>query len=440
MQRTLVKNLPEHIGKQVLIKGFVHKTRSLGKIAFLILRERTGLVQIVTEEAEVIAHIETLGIGSCLEIEGTVSESNAKARGVEIQHPKIRVRTLVKAVMPIEINKKLVSHSEQSIEHRALALRNERFAAIFKIQGVLAQAYREFMIQNGCTEFFGPAMTASSSEGGAEVFKLPYFGGEATLAQSNQLYKQIMVGVYERVFGIAKWFRAENSHTRRHLTEGHQFEFEMGFIESQYEVMDMLEAAIRFMVNAVKEKCDEELAAMGFKLPLISKEPFPRLKFSEVKEILRNKVSDNVDEWNDMTTEGEKLLCQYSKETYGCEFVFITNFKKGVFYAYQNESGEYENFDLLCREFEIVSGGRRIEEYEKIKSAIKNAGMEPSAFQEYLSIFKYGMPPHGGFGLGLERLTMMLLGLENIREAALFPSDPKRIAGRSFEPENSFKD
>jgi nondiscriminating aspartyl-tRNA synthetase len=242
-----------------------------------------------------------------------------------------------------------------------------------------------------------------------------------------------MVGVYERVFAIAKWFRAENSHTRRHLTEGHQMEFEMGFIDDYSEVMDVLESSIRFMMEALKTKCGKELEKFGFTLPLFSEKPFPRLKFSEVKEILREKVKENVDEWKDLSTEGEKELCKYCREKYGCEFVFVTNFYKGVFYAYKNEEGVYENFDLLCREAELVSGGRRIENYEKLKAEIVAAGMKTSDFEEYLSIFKYGMPPHGGFGIGLERLTMLTLGLENIREANIFPSDTKRVAGKSIQ-------
>jgi len=433
MKRTLVRALGSKVSEQVKIKGFIHKKRDLGKITFLILRERSGLVQVVVEEAKVIDDIKHLSIGSCLEIIGTVVEAKSSPGGIELNQPDIKILTAISEPMPIEINTPEPKFGlEVGLEHRALALRHERFAVIFKAKAIIAQAYREFMLSQECTEFFGPAMTAASSEGGTEVFKMPYFDGEATLTQSNQLYKQIMVGVYERVFGIAKWFRAENSHTRRHLTEGHQLEFEMGFIDNYSQVMDVLEAAIRFIHQELQSKLGPELEKFGFELPLISEAPFPRFTFAEVQEILKDKVSEDVMEWDDMTTEGEKALCEYCKEKYGCEFVLITNYLKGVFYAYKTPDGVFENFDLLCREAEIVSGGRRIANYEELKTQIEAAGMDPSDFSEYLSIFKYGMPPHGGFGIGLERLTMLMLGLENIREANIFPSDPKRIAGQTY--------
>ncbi|MFC1615567.1 aspartate--tRNA(Asn) ligase [Patescibacteria group bacterium] len=437
MKRTLIKELPTKISQEVLVKGFLHSQRTLGKISFLILRDRTGICQITIENPKTIKQISKLHHGTTLEIKGEVIKTEKTELGIELIKPEIKVLNAVLEAMPIEITKpQLELHIDTDLDYRSLTLRHQKYIAIFKIQSVLAQAYREFLISQGFTEFFGPAMTSASSEGGTEVFKLNYFDGQATLAQSNQLYKQIMVGAYERVFGMAKWFRAENSNTRRHLTEGYQYEFEMGFIESFHEVMDMLEAVVRYMIKTISKKCQTELKILGTKLPMMPKEKFPRIEFSEVKKILSKLVSEETSPWKDMTTEGERELCKYTREKYGSDFVFITNFEKGVFYAYKNEQGVYQNFDLLCREAEIVSGGQRVHDYQQMIVALKEANLKPEDFSEYLAIFKHGMPPHGGFGMGLERSTMLFLGLENIREATIFPSDPKRVAGKSIHKSN----
>lgn len=442
MKRTLAKETKTKIGESLLLKGVVHNARIMGKLAFIILKDRSGKVQVVVTDPDLVKELKALGTGSILEVEGLVKESDKTDLGVEVEASTVRVINAVTAAWPVEINKPdLKANLDTLLENRALTLRHDNQAAIFKIQGTMSQAYREYMVANDFTEFFGPAMIASSSEGGAEIFKLDYFGKKATLAQSNQLYKQIMVGVYERVFGMAKWFRAENSHTRRHLTEGTQYEFELGFIESLEDIFVYLEGAIKAMLRAVEEKHQHELEVLGSELVRLpaaegkTKGRFPKLTFSEAIKIVAERTGEDTTAWDDLTTESERELCSYAREQYETDFLIVTNYPKGKFYAYKDESGTYHNFDLLCREAEIVSGGRRVDNYDVLVSEIEAEGMDPAAFEEYLSIFKYGMPSHGGFGLGMERFTMLALGLENIREASLFPSDPTRVASQQLADE-----
>jgi len=287
-------------------------------------------------------------------------------------------------------------------------------------------------------EYFAPNMIGGSSEGGAEFFNVDYFGHVATLAQSSQLYKQMMVGVNERVFALMPFFRAENSQTTRHLTEGKQFEFEIGFFDHWTEIMDIQEGCIKFMVQYLKEKCAAEIQLLGD--PLI-KAPqdiaFPRVTFAEAQEIYYQRSGRDEREEPDLSPAAEKELCAYAAEKFGTDLIFITDWKtsKRPFYSYPNpENPEITNtFDLLCAGTEVTSGGQRRNTFDSMVEGIKMKGMDPDDFTDYLNIFKFGMPPHGGFGMGLERLTMTFLRLKNIREASLFPSDPKRIAGNRLK-------
>ncbi len=292
--------------------------------------------------------------------------------------------------------------------------------------------------QVGAVEYFAPNIIGASSEGGAEFFNVDYFGYTATLAQSSQLYKQIMVGVNERVFALMPFFRAEPSHTPRHLTEGKQFEFEMGFFDHWHNILDIQEACIKFIVRHLEKHCAKELQVLGN--PLIkapSNVPFPRLTFQEAQEIFFQRTG--IDERNepDLSPHAERELCAWALEKHGTELVFVIDWKtsKRPFYAYpKDDNPDLTNtFDLLCAGTEITSGGQRRHTYESMVEGILSKGMDPANFDDYLSIFRFGMPPHGGFGMGLERLTMTLLGLHNIRETSLFPSDPKRIAGNRIK-------
>ncbi len=284
------------------------------------------------------------------------------------------------------------------------------------------------------TEYFAPNIIGASSEGGAEFFTVDYFGYTATLAQSSQLYKQIMVGVNERVFALMPFFRAEPSHTARHLTEGKQFEFEIGFFNHWHEILDIQEQCIKFIVKYLHQHYAYEISLLPEGIVQAPEHvPFPRLTFAEAQEIYFKRTGRDERKEPDLSPAAERELCQYARETQGTDLIFITDWKtsKRPFYSYPKEGQPdlTNTFDLLCAGTEICSGGQRRHTYSSMVEGIRSKGMDPHHFEDYLSIFKYGMPVHGGFGMGLERLTMTLLGLKNIREASLFPSDPKRVAG-----------
>ncbi|WKZ28080.1 MAG: aspartate--tRNA(Asn) ligase [Candidatus Dojkabacteria bacterium] len=434
MERILASNLKERIGEKISVRGWLQNSRIMGKLAFLVIRDRTGLAQIVIENQDTIKMISPLQPGSVIYVSGVVSENEKSGLGVEIINPEISIVSKVTESMPLEVNKEdLNAHIDTILDYRPLSLRNLKIQAVFKIQATLVRAYREYLTNLGFTEFFGPNIIGASSEGGAELFKVDYFGSDAMLSQSAQLYKQIAVGAYERVFALMKCYRAEKSNTRRHLTEATQFEFEMGFIDDFSEVMDMLEGVVKSMISEIATNNDQELKLLGVSLALAPQDiAFPRVTFKDALQIFFERTGIDERGEIDLSPQAEKELCAYAREQFGTDFIFVTHFlrKKTAFYAKPNEDNpEVTNyFDLLCREIEIVSGGQRINDHDELVESLKLKGLNPDSFQDYLSIFKFGMPPHGGFGMGMERFTMMALGLDNIRMATLFPSDTRRIA------------
>lgn len=440
MNRILASELTKNIDKRVVLRGWLNNIRPLGKINFLILRDRSGFSQIVIESKEEFKKISHLQPGSILRIEGRAMASNQAGLGVEVVDPIIQVEVPIHDVPQIEYYKpEIPSDLDFILDNRSISVRNRQIQAVFKIQAELTHAFRLFMHDTvKAVEYFAPNIIGASSEGGAEFFNVDYFGYVATLAQSSQLYKQIMVGVNERVFALMPFFRAENSHTTRHLTEGKQFEFEMGFFNSWQEIMDIQENCIKFMISYLNQHCQEEIAILGNRLIQAPQDvAFPRITFKEAQEIYFQRTGHDEREEPDLSPAAERELCQYASEKFGTDLIFITDWKtvKRPFYSYPSEGNpELTNtFDLLCAGTEITSGGQRRHTYASMVEGIKSKGMEPGNFDDYLSIFKYGMPPHGGFGMGLERLTMTILRLKNIREASLFPSDPKRIAGNRIK-------
>jgi nondiscriminating aspartyl-tRNA synthetase len=440
MKRTLSSELTTLIGDTVLLRGWLHTLRSLGKLNFLILRDFKGLSQIVIEEMSEFQKIKELQPGSVLQIEGKVVASSQKGLGVEVIHPKILVEVPIKEPSIIEYNKpEIPSDLEFILDHRPIALRNAKLQAVFKIQAEIVHAYRLYMHDKvEAVEYFAPNIIGASSEGGAEFFNVDYFGYTATLAQSSQLYKQMMVGVNERVFALMPFFRAEPSHTSRHLAEGKQFEFEMGFFNDWKELLEIQEGCIKFIVKHLHTHCIGELATLNHQIISAPEEvPFPRLTFAEAQELYYKRTGIDERDEPDLSPAAERELSAYAKETFGTDLIFITDWltEKRPFYAFPNEKTPHltNTFDLICAGTEITSGGQRRHTFESMVEGIKLKGMNPENFEDYLSIFKYGMPPHGGFGMGLERLTMTLLKLKNIRETSLFPSDTKRIAGNKLK-------
>ena len=440
MERILAAELLEHLENPVELRGWLNNIRSLGKLNFLILRDRSGFAQILIEDKAEYQKIAHLQPGSILRITGLAAASAYAELGVEVVNPIITVEVPIKEVPPIEYYKpEIQSDLDFILDHRPISLRNRQIQAVFKIQAEVTHAFRLYMHDTAkAVEYFAPNIIGASSEGGAEFFNVDYFGYTATLAQSSQLYKQIMVGVNERVFALMPFFRAENSNTTRHLTEGKQFEFEMGFFDHWHEIMDFQEGCVKFMIEYLHNTCASEIKVLGnriIKAP--ANVPFPRITFAEAQELYFKRTG--IDERNepDLSPASEKELCRYALETYGTDLIFITDWltTKRPFYAYPTDENPTlsNTFDLLCGGTEITSGGQRRHTYDSMIEGIKSKKMDPASFSDYLSIFKYGMPPHGGFGMGLERLTMTVLGLKNIREASLFPSDPKRIAGNRIK-------
>lgn len=440
MSRVLASQLSAHLDEEVVIAGWLHTLRSLGKVNFLVLRDRSGLAQIVLEDKEEFKKLSSLQPGTVLQVRGKATANPRAELTVEVIAPQITVLSPVYDVPPVEYYKPdIQSDLDFILDHRAIALRNRKLQAVFKIQAELTHAFRLFMHDTvGATEYFAPNIIGASSEGGAEFFNVDYFGYTATLAQSSQLYKQIMVGVNERVFALMPFFRAENSNTPRHLTEGKQFEFEIGFFHHWHEILDIQESCIKFMVKFLRERCSAEIALLGNQLIDAPEEvPFPRITFHQAQEIFFQRTGIDERLEPDLSPAAERELCAYAKENFGTDLIFIIDWltAKRPFYAYpQDGNKELSNtFDLLCAGLEITSGGQRRHTHASMVEGLHEKGMNPDNFSDYLSIFKYGMPPHGGFGMGLERLTMTLLRLKNIREASLFPSDPRRIASNRLK-------
>jgi nondiscriminating aspartyl-tRNA synthetase len=440
MERIFAIELPQSVGKQVRLRGWLNNTRSFGKLTFLILRDKTGFAQIVIQEKEESAKLNGLQPGTILTVSGECASSQEAHFHAEIIHPSIEVENSIREVCPIEYYKpELHNDLDFILDHRPITLRNRQVAAVFRIQAEIAHAYRLYMHdQIKAVEYFAPNITGASSEGGAEFFNVDYFGYTATLAQSSQLYKQMMVGVNERVFALMPFFRAEPSQTSRHLSEGKQLEFEIGFFKNWTEILDIQEKCIQFILRYLHIHAKNEIEILGNKIVSAPENvPLPRLTFAEAQQLYFERTGIDERQEPDLSPAAERELCAWSAEKWGTDLVFIIDWKKEKrpFYAYPKEDNpELTNtFDLLCAGTEITSGGQRRHTYESVLEGLQLKGMDPSNFGDYLSIFKYGMPAHGGFGMGLERLTMTLLKLKNIREASLFPSDTKRIAGNRLK-------
>lgn len=439
-QRVLASELIKQIEQPVKLRGWLNNVRAFGKINFLILRDRSGFAQIVVDDKAEFLKISQLQPGSILTVTGRAVASSHAALGVEVVDPQIQIDVPIREIPPVDYFKpEIQSDLDFILDHRPIALRNRRIQATFKIQAAIAHAYQLFMYDVvNAVEYFAPNLIAASSEGGSEFFTVDYFGYTATLAQSSQLYKQMMVGVNERVFALMPFFRAENSNTPRHLTEGKQLEFEMGFFDHWHEILDIQESCLKFIIKYLHAHNAADIATLGNEIVTVPEDvPVPRIPFAEAQEIFYKRTGIDERHEPDLSPAAERELCKYSHETFGTDLLFVIDWKtsKRPFYAYPNdENPEISNtFDLLCNGTEITSGGQRRHTYASMLEGIKIKGMDPANFEDYLSIFKFGMPPHGGFGMGLERLTMTILKQKNIREASLFPSDPKRIAGNRIK-------
>ena len=417
-------------GKSVKVNGAVHTIRDMGEVAFIVLRKREGLLQCVYEEGKTQFDLKDLKEAATIDVEGTVKPEERAPHGIEIRLDKIKVLSEPAAPMPLAISKwKLNTSLEANLNNRAIALRNVRERAKFRIQEGVVRGFRDFLYSQGFTEIHTPKIGAKSAEGGANLFKLQYFHRPAVLAQSPQFYKQMMVGVFDRVFETAPVFRAEKHNTKRHLNEYTSLDFEMGFIDSFMDICKMETAMLQYVVELLKKDYAKEVALLKIELPNVEKIPFVR--FDEAKRLIAEKYDRQIRSPHDLEPEEEALIGEYFKSEYGADFVFVTHYpsKKRPFYAMDDpENKEFTlSFDLLFRGLEITTGGQRIHDYETLLKKIAEKGMDIEGMEDYLDCFKYGMPPHGGLGIGLERLTMKMIGEDNVREACLFPRDMTRL-------------
>lgn len=423
MERVLVKDLGNTIGEKVKLQGWIQRIRKLGKIAFIILRDRSGSIQCVVNTKEI--EIKGLKLETVVEVIGNVAKSDK----VELQVTSLNIISEVKIDLPIEINKtELETNLDTILNNRALSLRHEKTNAVFKIQACLAQSFGEFLQGEGFTQVFTPKIVAEGAEGGTELFELKYFEQKAYLAQSPQFYKQMMVGAgYERIFEIGHVYRAEEHNTNRHLNEYVSLDLEMAFIEDERDVMDLETRLLKYMLGRLKIRCEKELNLLEAELPVIDK-AIVSIPLPEAIKILQEKYGKK-DLTNDIDPEGERLISAYVKEKYNSDFLFLTHYpvEKRPMYTMPAENRLTHSFDLIFRGLEITTGGQRIHNYEMLKSNMELKGLNPDSFKDYLETFKYGMPPHGGLAIGLERLTAQLLGFKNIREATLFPRDRDRL-------------
>lgn len=431
MKRVLTSELKRYAGQKVMMQGWIHRTRTLGQVTFIVLRDRGGLGQLVIEgKGDGSTHVTNESI---IQVEGMARLEARAPGGAELQVSDLKLMGQPIETPPITVNSKDIYSTvrlDTVLKHRAISLRNPEIRAVFKVQAEIIDAFRDFLMGHGFTEINTPKIVSSATEGGAELFSVQYFEEKAYLAQSPQLYKQMMVGSgFERVFEVGKAYRAESHNTARHINEFVSLDYEMGFIEDEQDVIGLEVELLRYIFHRVCENCPEELALYDAHAPEITE--IPQIRLMEAKEKLKRLYGTATGEEGDLSTREERLLCEYSQREYGSELIYVTRYPRAKRPAYTMPDSEdptlTRSFDLLFRGLEITTGGQRIHQYGLLVESLQSRGLDISDFEGYLEAFKYGMPPHGGLAIGAERLTMKLLGLQNIREACLFPRDRTRL-------------
>lgn len=434
--RILSSDVQTHVGETITIEGWLHKKRLLGGLTFINVRDRRGLVQVVVKDKDEVEKLRGLQIGTVLRVEGMAVEEPRAPGGAELHDPKLDVLVPVTDEPPIEIDKP-IQHKAENLdtlfEYRVLNVRNLQEQKIFKLRGQLTRYIREFLDQHEFVEIDTPKLLAEATEGGAEVFKLDYFGKEATLAQSPQFYKQIMVGAFERVYEIGHSYRAEPSATTRHLTELTMLDIEMGFVSNHDEVLDMVGDMTQYALTKVYEEHGEALKSLNapeLKLPEDGK--VPRFTIAQIHEMYGKANNVDVSAEKDLIPDEEKWICEYARKNLNSDLVFATEFpiEAAKFYhKVDAERGVTMWGDLLFRGLEIATCPLRENNYEKMIEQMTNAGLDVTheGFKYYLQAFKYGLPMHGGCGFGIDRLVEKTIGLANVKEATLFPRDINRL-------------
>lgn len=428
--------MKEHIDEEVSISAWVDTARDQGKMAFFDFRDRSGMVQgVVFGKPEVLEVAKTLRPEWVVRVSGKVNKRPEKMVNEKVQNGDIELEITGIEVLsaahelPFDMDAEL--NIDTYLDNMPLTLRTERSRAIFKVQAEIMRAYRAALAGLGFTEFQAPKLVGDDAEGGGNVFKVEYFHDQdAYLATSPQLYKQIMVGVFERVFATGNVFRAEKHSTTRHLNEYTSLDAEMGFVADHTDVMTTLTEVVRRVVAHLEETCKTEFETIDAALPQMP-EVIPVMKLREAQELITKETGEDCTKEPDLEPAHERWLSEYALKEHGSDFIFITHYpvSKRPFYTYEDEedAGFTKSFDLLFRGVELSTGGQRVHDYEVLIQKIKDKGLNPENFSYYLQAFKYGLPPHGGWGMGLERLTEKMLGLDNVKEATLFPREINRI-------------
>lgn len=436
INRIKIGELNQHVGKEVSIAGWVDVRRDHGKLIFIDLRDVSGKVQMVVlpNHVEAQASAQELRPEWVIRVDGIVNARPEKminkdqANGdIEIEVTAIEILGPAKE-LPFDTGAEL--NFDTYLDHLPLTLRTDKARAIFKVQATIIKSFRDFLTNEDFVEIQAPKLIGDDAEGGANSFDIEYFGHTAHLAQSPQFYKQIMVGIFERVFATGNVYRAEKHSTTRHLNEYTSLDFEMGFISDHTDIMKMENKLLAYIMSELREKCPKEFEQLTSSIPEVPAE-IPALKLREAQQLIKAETGEDCTNEPDLEPQHERWLCDYAKTKHNSDFIFITHFPlaKRPMYTHGDEQdpGYAKGFDLLFRGVEITTGGQRINDYDTLVESIKKKGLDPEKFNYYLQAFKYGMPPHGGLGLGLERLTAKLLGLDNVKEATLFPRDLNRI-------------
>ncbi len=428
--RIEIEEIKNYIGRTIKIHGSIHKIREMSSFAFIILRTKRQMVQCIYSEEFSKFLLSQIKEEACVEFLAEVVNEERSKTGWELRLIDVEILSEPNEKSTIVFNNKEIEASlETLLDYRAITLRNERERAIFKLQEGICKGFREFLLKHKFTEIHSPKIVFSGAEGGANIFSLEYFGKEAYLTQSPQFYKQMMVGVFERVFEISPVFRAEKHDTSRHLNEYTSVDFEMGFIESFEDIMNMETLMLRYTFDLLKNEYINELNLLNVNLPDIGF--IPSITFTDAKVLISKEYNRAITDEFDFEPEEEKLLSEIIYKKYNRELVFVTHYpsKKRPFYAMDdiNNKNFTLSFDLIFRGMEITTGGQRIHELNQQIEKMVSREINTELFESYLMIHKYGMPPHGGLGLGLERLTSKLLNQNNIRLSTLFPRDISRI-------------
>lgn len=437
MERTYIKDLGNKVGEMVSISGSVDIRRDHGKLIFIDFRDMSGKIQAVALPTHSEAHAVASKLRSewVVTVSGKVNKRPEKMvkQGVlngeiELEIENIEVLSEAKE-LPFEKDTEV--NLDTYLDYLPFTLRTERAKNIFKVQAVIIEEFREALKEKNFTEFQSPSLVGGDAEGGAAAFTVDYYYNQkAYLATSPQFYKQIMVGVFERVFSTPKIFRGEKHSTTRHLSEYSSLDFEMGFIKDHTDIMEVLEGVIRQIVKRMENDCADSFSILNASFPLVP-EKIPVFKLSAVQEIIEKEFGGKAIGEPDLEPEHERQISEWAKREHNSDFIFVTHYpvSKRPFYTYEDEAdpGFTKSFDLIFRGLEITTGGQRIHSYDLLIERLKSKGLNPEQFSYYLQAFKYGMPPHGGSATGLERITARMLGLSNIKEAALFPRDINRI-------------